>query len=396
MPAEETKRQQPMPEPGGVPRPGPPRAAYIHVPFCAHRCGYCNFTLVAGRKDLIPAYLTALRRELEHVGGVHPVQTLFFGGGTPTQLAPAEFAELLEIVQATFPLEPGGEFSVEANPADLTPDRAAALAAGGVTRISLGVQSFDPQLLRLLERDHSPEQIATALELARGFAGSVSLDLIFANPGQTMGGWERDLEAALALAPDHISTYGLTYERGTAFWTRLAKEQLTETDEETQREMYLRGIDVLAAAGLEHYEVSNHARPGHACRHNEVYWEGAEYFAAGPGAARYVNGERSVNHRSTFTWIRRLQAGESPIADRERLAPEDRARELLVLGLRRIRGIDEGNFETRTGFSARRLLANSLRKWLDLGLVEIADARIRLTRAGLLVSDQMWGEVVRA
>ncbi len=372
-----------------------PRAAYIHVPFCAHRCGYCNFTLVAGRSDLIPAYLGALESELSKLSGVHEVDTLFFGGGTPTQLSANELERLFDIVRRKFPLAAGGELSVEANPADFTFDKARAMQSAGVSRISLGAQSFQPQTLKLLERDHAPADIASAVELARTFARSVSLDLIFACPGQTLPDWERELAAGLALQPDHLSTYGLTYERGTSFWSRLQQARLAELDDETQRTMYLKAIDTLTAAGFEHYEVSNHARPGHRCRHNEVYWRGAEYLAAGPGAARYVDGERSVNHRSTFTWLKRIGAGQSAIAERERLDPEDKARELLVLGLRRTAGINVDAFRDQSGFDPLVLLAGLLDRWRQLDLIEQSGSRLRLTREGLLLSDQMWSDVVR-
>ncbi len=373
-----------------------PRAAYIHVPFCAHRCGYCNFTLVAGRNDLVPAYLQAIQAELGSLNGQHEVDTLFLGGGTPTQLSAVQLRHLCDTVRHVFPLASGGEFSVEANPADFDEPKAEVLQDAGVTRISLGAQSFDVETLKCLERDHSPEQIDAAFELARKFASSVSLDLIFAAPGQSLDAWQAELHRALELRPDHVSTYGLTFERGTTFWSRLTKADLREVDEETQREMYLASIDVLSAAGLQHYEVSNFARTGHRCRHNEVYWGGDEYFAAGPGAARYIAGERSTNHRSTFTWLQRIQAGESPVAFRETLTPEDRAREQLVLGLRRVRGISLDEFEQTTGFSVVELLGEALNTWRQQELIEASPDNLRLTPSGLLVSDHLWGEVLRS
>ena len=186
-------------------------------------------------------------------------------------------------------------------------------------------------------------------------ACKLSLDLIFATPGETLDEWAADLEAAIALEPDHISTYGLTFERGTAFWTRRERGELAEVDEELQREMYALAIDRLTAAGYEHYEVSNFARPGRRSRHNQVYWSGDGYFAAGPGAARYVDGVRETNHRSTTTYLQRVLAGESPVAEREQLDAEARARELLVFGLRRIEGVARRDFAARTGFEIDEL-----------------------------------------
>lgn len=372
-----------------------PRAAYVHVPFCAHRCGYCNFTVVAGRDDLIAAYLEALERELGWLTSPRPVQTLFLGGGTPTHLSAEQLRRLLALVQRWFPLEAGGEFSVEANPADLDEVRVAALAEGGVTRISLGVQSFAPRKLKLLERDHGPLEIERSFQLARRYMQSVSLDLIFGCPQETLDEWQADLQAALALSPDHISTYGLTIERGTAFYSRLQHQALVRPSEETERAMYATAIDTLAAAGLEHYEVSNFARAGHRCRHNEVYWSAEEYHAAGPGASRYVGGRRETNHRSTTTYLNRVLSGRSPVAEWEELSAEDRAREALVFGLRKIEGVDCRRFAQRFGFSIDQLGGDALPRHLSWGLLQRSGDCLRLTREGLFVSDSLWPEYLR-
>ncbi|MBI3463199.1 MAG: radical SAM family heme chaperone HemW [Planctomycetes bacterium] len=372
-----------------------PRAAYIHVPFCRHRCGYCNFAVIAGRDDLIEQYLHGLQQELSALGHPREVDTLFLGGGTPTHLPPAQLERLLQIAHKWFPLAVGGELSVEANPADLDSERVDVLGRQGVTRVSLGAQSFDPDKLRLLERDHQPEDIARSVELARSAVQSVSLDLIFGTPGESLSTWMADLSAALALRPEHVSTYGLTYERGTRFWGRLSKGQLSALGEEPEREMYALAIDKLSAAGFEHYEVSNFARPGHRCRHNEVYWAASPYYAAGPGAARYVHGRREVNHRSTWTWLKRVLAGQSPVAESEELSPEDRAREALVLGLRRIEGIDQAAFAVQTGFELHRLVGRELQRHLDLGTLEMTNGQLRLTRNGLFVSDAIWPDFLR-
>jgi oxygen-independent coproporphyrinogen-3 oxidase len=372
-----------------------PRAAYIHVPFCRHRCGYCNFTLIAGRDDLIGTYLEALERELSWLGLPREVDTLFFGGGTPTHLRRSELQQLFDIVGRWFPLAVGGELSVEANPIDMDEPRSQLLAAAGVTRVSLGAQSFHNWKLQALERDHDRAAIETAIKLARRFAQSVSLDLIFGVPGELLTDWQSDLAAALALSPDHLSTYGLTFEKGTSFWSRLSHGELARLDEELERQMYELAIDTLTAAGFEHYEVSNFARPGHRCQHNENYWLGGQYFAAGPGAARFVAGRRETNHRSTTTYIRRVLAGQSPLSESEELAPEDAARERFVFALRRLEGIDTYQFATATGFTIEQLGGEALPRLIDLGLLELAGTRLRLTRRGLLVSDAIWPEFLR-
>jgi putative oxygen-independent coproporphyrinogen III oxidase len=377
-----------------IPQPVP-RAAYIHVPFCRRRCGYCNFTLVAGRDDLIGAYLDALARELSSLGGPHEVDTLFMGGGTPTHLPPDRLAQLFAMVRQTFVLSPGGELSVEANPSDLVAGKAHDLAAAKVTRISIGAQSFNPRKLERLERDHQPQDVIHALREARSVAQSASLDLIFGVPDETLDDWRRDLDYALALKPDHISTYGLTFEKGTTFWSRLARGELVRATDELEGQMYEVAIESLVAAGYEHYEVSNFARPGRRCRHNEVYWTGGSYFAAGPGASRLVAGRRETNHRSTTTYIARVLAGRSPVAESEALASEDAARERLVFALRRLEGIDQDLFAAQTGFSVGQLGGDALGPLIDQGLLETQGATLRLTRRGLLVSDGIWPKFLR-
>jgi oxygen-independent coproporphyrinogen-3 oxidase len=397
-----------------------PRAAYIHVPFCRHRCGYCNFTLVAGRDDLIGDYLRAIERELtwqcSRVGNAfqsisigdisaeemvadcpaaqQQVDTLYFGGGTPTRLSRDHLRELADIVLRWHPLAPGGEWTVEANPADIDEAMIRLLADLGVTRLSLGGQSFRREKLELLERDHAAVDIEAAARLARHAGMQLALDLIFATPGETLHEWKADLDAALALEPHHISTYSLTFERGTSFWTRRLRGALSELDEELQRDMYALAIERLTRAGFEHYEVSNFARPGYRSRHNQVYWSGKCYFAAGPGAARYVDGVRETNHRSTTTYLRRVLAGESPVAERERLSSEARARELLVFGLRRTDGVSHREFVASTGYAIDELIGQPLKRFVAAGLLSDDGNRVQLTKTGLFVSDAIWPDIV--
>jgi oxygen-independent coproporphyrinogen III oxidase len=374
-----------------------PRAAYIHVPFCRHRCGYCNFTLVAGRDDLIEPFLAALARELSWLGQPREVETLFFGGGTPTHLRRDQLRRLLETVRKWHPLtcDADGtgrraEFSVEANPADIDEETVTILVDYGVTRISLGAQSFDAGKLRLLERDHKADDIARSVELVRRRNLDVSLDLIFGAPGETLNGWRQDLEKAISLAPDHISTYGLTFEKGTVFWTRREHGELQQCEEEAERDMYATAIDRLTAAGYQQYEVSNFARPEKCCLHNEVYWTGGEYFAVGPGAARHIRGVRETNHRSVTKWLQCIECGKSSVAERECLDAEDKARELLVFGLRRLEGVRRDWFLDKTGFEMDSLVGKSLARFVDQGFLRDDSKRIRLTREGLFVSDALW------
>ncbi len=372
-----------------------PQAAYVHVPFCRHRCGYCNFTLVAGRDDLIDAYLNALEREFNLLGRTYNVRTLYFGGGTPSHLAPAQLNRLFVLVRRWLEPDADCEITVEANPADIDTARLEAMAAAGVNRISLGVQSFNDAKLALLERDHRQADVVRCLELAAAWIPRRCVDLIFGCPGETLDTWHRDLDQAIGLQADHISTYGLTFEQGTQFWNRRRRGELASLEEDLERELYVAGIDRLSSSGFRHYEVSNFALAGCESQHNQVYWSGLPYLAFGPGAARYVDGTRLMNHRSTTTWIKRLERGESPVAEVETLADEDRARELLMLSMRRTAGVDLAAFYQRTGFHAAQLWGTFLPDALRHELIEQAPNRLRLTRAGLLVSDMLWTKLLR-
>ncbi len=265
-----------------------PRTAYVHVPFCAHHCGYCDFAVAAGQDHLIDLYLEAVATELATLGAPRPVESLFIGGGTPTHLSADQLARLLEAITRWLPLPTAREFSVEANPDSITEEKAAVLAAFGVNRVSVGVQSFQPGALAVLDRRHAPDHIPRAVEAVRKHIPTVSFDLIFGAPGSTLAGWVADLDAALAFAPQHISTYGLTYEKGTPLWKRQSRGLVAAVSEDAELAMYEHAMDRLAAAGFEHYEISNFARPGFRCRHNERYWANEAYYGFGVGAARYV------------------------------------------------------------------------------------------------------------
>lgn len=343
---------------------------------------------------MVEPYLTALESELTSLASPREVDTLYFGGGTPTFLDPDQLQRLCECVLAWHPLANGYEWTVEANPGDLDPQRIEVLAACGVNRLSLGVQSFRDEKLKLLERDHNCQDIERAVELARAANMRVSVDLIFSAPGESLAEWKADLEAALALQPEHVSTYGLTYEQGTTFWNRLQKDELLPVAEDIEREMYLTAIDHLSSAGFEHYEISNFAKPGQRSRHNQAYWSGDGYFAAGPGAARYVDGVRETNHRSTTTYLKRVSAGDSPVAEREELDGEQRAREQLIFGLRRLTGVERTAFEARTGYAVDELAGEQIARFVALGLLLDDGQTIRLTREGLLVSDSLWPDML--
>jgi oxygen-independent coproporphyrinogen-3 oxidase len=371
-----------------------PRSAYIHVPFCAHRCGYCDFTLVARRDDLIDAYLEALAIELSKLERPREVDTLFFGGGTPTHLPAPQLERLMALARKWFLPAPDAEICVEANPAGLNDAKIAVLADAGVNRVSLGVQSFDTAVLKLLERDHLGSDIPDVVNRLRRRIPNVGLDLIFGVPGQSIDLWRATLALAVALQPTHVSTYGLTFEKGTSFQSRLNKGVLHRCDEESERQMYALAMDELPRAGFEQYELSNFAQLGFRCRHNEVYWAGKPFFGFGPGAARYAAGRRELNHRSVTTWINRVLAGRSPIAESEELSPEGRARELIMLNLRRCEGLNLADFREQTGFDFHDLAVEALPRHLRQGLLEECSGCVRLTREGRFLADTVFAEYV--
>ena len=367
-----------------------PSAAYVHIPFCRHRCGYCNFTLIANREDLIEKYFDALDTELRSFGNCRSVDTLFIGGGTPTYPSPTKLKQLLNLVNNWFSLNSGGEYSVEANPCDITESKVAILSAAGVTRVSLGAQSFNQKKLRVLDRSHSEMDIENAVTMLRKYHLHVSLDLIFGAPDETLDVWQTDLEKAIQLAPDHLSTYGLTYEKGTYFYSQMLRGTLAPLADNLELRMYQNSIETLAQAGFEHYEISSFARPGYRCRHNEGYWNLRGHFAVGAGASRFVCGTRETNHRSTTTYMKRMLTGESPVAFREHLSAEASAREAVVFGLRQIDGITISDFYDSTGFDIFKLLKTPLDHFIQQGFLSLEDNQLRLTRKGLYVSDSIW------
>lgn len=369
-----------------------PRAAYVHLPFCAHHCGYCDFAVAVGRDHRRGEYLRALGREMQTLGTPQSVDTLFFGGGTPTYLSTSELEDLLGAIRSWFPMCGGQEFSVEANPGTFDADKLRVLQDAGLTRVSLGCQSFDPALLRILERDHQPADVVRAVEMLRGHNLTVSLDLIFGVPGQSLEQWDRDLTQALALQPDGIATYGLTFEKGTRLWKQRRDGALRNLDEEAELAMYERAMDRLEDAGFVHYELSNFARPGKECRHNQVYWANEAHWGFGMGAAQYLRGERSVNTRDLETYIRRALSGVATALQTEALEPRERALETLGQNLRRRQGIERNRFRKQTGIALDDLGQATIARLVELGLLIDDGECVRLTRRGKCVADSVTGE----
>ena len=372
---------------------------YLHVPFCRVRCGYCDFNtytsteLHGARQD---EYADTLLREVEFSVGVleragvrrREASTVFVGGGTPTLLPPGDLARMLIGVGDAFGLAPGAEVTVEANPDTVTPAVAQELAAAGVTRMSIGMQSAVPHVLAALERTHDPANIATAVAAARGAGLAVSLDLIYGAPGESLADWQSSLEMALAHEPDHLSAYALIIEDGTKLARQIRRGEVPAPDDDLQADMYELADTTLAAAGYEWYEVSNWSRgEAQRSRHNLAYWRGQDWWGYGPGAHSHMAGLRWWNVKHPAAYAQRLALGESPAAGRERLDDDVRGIERLLLESR-IRegvGIDVVTSEKRSAVAG--LIADGL---IDGG--EAIRGRVVLTLRGRLLADA----VVRA
>ncbi len=358
--------------------------AYIHVPFCGRRCSYCDFAIAVRSRTPDAEFVTAVRAEWQRrrdhpsIVAAATLDTIYFGGGTPSRLDPEAIAELIGLLTEWRSLAPGAEVTIEANPDDVTPERAAGWRAAGVNRISLGVQSHDPAVLAWMHRTHRVEQVAPAVDALR-VAGidNFSLDLIFALPEALRRDWERDLELSLALEPSHLSLYGLTVEPHTPLGHWTARGAAREAPDERYAAEYLAAHARLRGAGFEHYEVSNAARPGHRAEHNAAYWAGRDYLGLGPSAHSFLSGVRSWNEREWVAYARR--AAEGPVeAGREALDPAQRRLEEWYLGLR-----------TDHGVAAADVPQLLTRQWQEAGWAVEEGTRIRLTPEGWLRLDAL-------
>ncbi len=369
-----------------------PWAAYVHIPFCRQRCGYCNFSLLANREDLYYRFLNALEIELSELKQPRPVETIFLGGGTPSIMPSDSMARLMNMLQRWLPMSETGEYSMEANPLDVTEAFCRQIASLGVNRLSIGGQSFQPWKLKQLERDHSPEQLIGCIELAMQHFSFVSLDLIFAAPNETLADWQSDLKMAIELGVQHVSTYGLTYEKGARFWGMRERHEIESVPEELELDLYKEAIETLTSHGMEHYEISNFGKPGHQCRHNQNYWQGKPWWAFGPSAARYVGGIRSVNHRGTLEYIRRIEQDRSPVAEFEPLTPEQMIREKFVFGMRQLVGVDWEALKSEADIATVNSMDAVIQRHLEAGWMVRDGKNVCLSRDGLFISDALWSE----
>lgn len=376
-----------------------PFSAYLHVPFCRVRCGYCDFNtytsgeLRGARQDEYAGTLIGeidlARRVLTDAGGLRPMQSVFFGGGTPTLLPAGDLARMLDAAASAFGIEDGAEVTVEANPDTVTPEVVATLRAAGVTRMSVGMQSAVPHVLAALDRTHRPENVTTAVRAARDAGLDVSVDLIYGAPGESLGDWEQSLDTALALEPDHISAYALIIEDGTKLARQIRRGEVAAPDDDLQADMYELADQRLSGAGFDWYEVSNWARSAEQrSRHNLAYWRGTDWWGFGPGAHSHVGGLRWWNVKHPAAYAQRLAAGESPAAGREQPDPHARDLEQVLLRSRLAEGIRIDDLPEHGRPRVAELIAD--------GLVEaqpaLRERRVVLTLRGRLLADA----VVRA
>ncbi|MBI3272176.1 MAG: radical SAM family heme chaperone HemW [Planctomycetes bacterium] len=378
--------------------PAPPvdLGVYVHVPFCISKCPYCAFNTIASDGRLHEGYVRAVCRELREAGeacGRLPAATVFFGGGTPTFLRTTELEAILDAVRSAFPLAPGAEITVEANPGTADAELFADLRRLGINRLSMGVQSLDPAELRFLGRAHGAEEAVRAYRMARaaGF-DNVNLDFMFALPGQSVEKWLRTLGEAVALAPEHLSAYCLTLEEGTDFWKAVRAGRLALPDPEVQADFIDATVDFLEARGYPAYEVSNYSLPGRECRHNLRYWSLDPYLGFGPGAHSFWQGRRFSIVGSIPEYIERIDAGRRVRALDEELSPEQRVFEAIYVGLRKRVGVDRGDFGRRFGLALDDVYGDRIPALVADGLVVSDDRGIRLTRRGLLVADAVTGQ----
>ena len=376
--------------PEGVSAGKRPFALYIHIPFCARRCGYCDFNTytiaeLGGDESIEKQYVDALVKEIalaRSIVGDQQVTTIFFGGGTPTLLPSSEIARILDAVQLQFRLSDDVEITTEANPDSVTSESLRELRAAGINRISFGVQSTTPHVLQTLDRTHNPAQVPNVVHAARdaGFT-HISVDLIYGTPGETIVEWEESVRSLLTLPIDHISAYSLIVEEGTKLGTQVRRGALAMPDEDLNADKYIVADDLFTAAGFAWYEVSNWAKPGGACKHNEMYWKNNDWWGLGAGAHSHVDGVRWWNMKLPAAYIKQLQEESSPALAREILTDEERSFEELMLGIR-----------TREGLPLSLVSHSAAAVALADGNLEAEQyemGRVVLTRSGRLIADAL-------
>ena len=377
---------------------------YLHLPFCAKKCRYCDFASYAGREGDMPAYVEAVLREAQARAeqlGTTPVETVFLGGGTPSLLPAPQLSRLLDGVSRFFPVQPGAEFTCEANPGTLTRPWLDTAVAHGVNRLSLGMQAYQPELLAMLGRIHDFGQVERSVAMAREAGiGNISLDLMFGLPGQTAAQWRETLQAALSLHPQHLSCYGLIPEEGTPLKADLDAGRLSLPEEDVERAMYDAALTTLAEAGYVQYEISNFALPGYACRHNLGYWRQVPYLGLGAAASSMLPGSgsaaylRETNPPGLSQYMDMVLSGAWQARERIAVSAAEARFETMMLGLRTTEGVSEATFAAMHGITLEACYGKRLRALAHEGLVRHENGCWRLTRRGMDVQNAVLVELM--
>ena len=363
-----------------------PTSAYVHIPFCTQICYYCDFSKVFIKNQPVDSYLEHLLQEF-HSYDIQKLRTLYIGGGTPTALSAPQLEVLLDGLTKNLDLSVLEELTIEANPGDLDADKIAVLKNSAVNRVSLGVQTFDDKMLKKIGRSHLEKDIYENIDRLKlaGF-DNISIDLIYALPGQTMDQVKDNVEKAITLDIPHMSLYSLILENHTVFMNRMRRGKLPLPKEELEAEMFEYIIEELEQSGFEHYEVSNFSKPGFESRHNLMYWDNAEYYGIGAGASGYVNGVRYKNHGPIRHYLSAVEAGNARVTE-EHLSQREQMEEEMFLGLRKKSGVSITRFEEKFGTSFEDLYGQVVRNLCHQGLLQVEGQQIRMTKKGLFLGD---------
>ncbi len=363
-----------------------PTSAYVHIPFCTQICYYCDFSKVFIKNQPVDSYLEHLLQEF-HSYDIQKLRTLYIGGGTPTALSASQLEVLLDGLTKNLDLSMLEELTIEANPGDLDADKIAVLQNSAVNRVSLGVQTFDDKMLKKIGRSHTEKDIYENIDRLKlaGF-DNISIDLIYALPGQTMEQVKDNVAKAIALDIPHMSLYSLILENHTVFMNRMRRGKLPLPKEELEAEMFEYIIAELEKSGFEHYEISNFSKPGFESRHNLMYWDNAEYYGIGAGASGYVNGVRYKNHGPIRHYLKAVEEGSARINE-EHLSQREQMEEEMFLGLRKKSGVSMARFEEKFERSFQELYGDIVKDLIQQGLMQVEGDRVRMTKRGLFLGD---------
>lgn len=366
---------------------------YIHIPFCAKKCNYCDFNSYVAL-ELVSSYIEALRKEILLYSHIErPVKTVYIGGGTPTILSEKDLETLIDCILRHFHIKSGAEFTVEANPGTLSRRKLLVLKKLGVNRLSLGLQAYQDRLLRMMGRIHSAKEFEECFKMAReaGF-DNINVDVIFGLPGQTVSDFMETLEYLTTFSPEHISCYSLTVEKGTIFFEMQERGLLQLPSEEEERAMYHKAVEYLKGQGFIHYEISNFAIPGRMSRHNIACWKYEDYLGLGAGAHSFMDGRRSYNHPSPHEYLKSLSQNMLPVGNMEYLDTKEQQAEFCFLGLRLIEGLDKQAFRRRFGKDIHETYDGAIRKLAVSGLLKEDEMHLKLTPKGLDLANEVFVE----